>query len=317
MTLWVIRIFARLGLRNMILDKMLTMQLVMFSLVVIGFIVRKREIIGEQARKDMIDFCLFVTLPFNILNSFLGEWNFSMLASCGIILLLSAGYNAISVLVSFLLYNKKEDRQQKTLRYGTIVSNGGFLGNPVLEGIYGTAGALYASVFMFPVRVVMWSVGVSVFLKGHKQNVWKKILTNPCIVVMFVGAAIMGSGLVLPEFMTKTINGISNCNMPLSMMLIGMFLAEINPKGLIDGTMVFYTAVRLVGIPAIIFALTAFLPIDPMLRGVTVIIAGMPAPITTALLSAKYGGDERYATGMIFLSTICSLLTLPLWSLIL
>ena len=127
----------------------------------------------------------------------------------------------------------------------------------------------------------------------------------------------MGSGIALPEFMLKTISGISSCNMPLSMMLIGMFLAEINPKGLIDRTMVFYTGIRLIGIPLIIFAITAFLPIDPMLRGITVIIAGMPAPITTALLSAKYGGDEKYATGMIFLSTITSLFTLPIWCLFL
>ena len=301
----------------MVLENMLTMQLVMFFLVIICYIVRKREIIGAEARKDLVDFCLFVTLPFNILHSFLGEWSLTMLASCGMILLLSSGYNAVSVLVSFLLYKKKEDKQQKTLRYGTIVSNGGFLGNPVLEGIYGTSGAFYASIFMFPVRVVMWSVGVSVFLKGYKQNMLKKIMTNPCIVVMFIGAAIMSSGITLPEFATKTITGISNCNMPLSMMLIGMFLAEINPKGLIDKTMVFYTGIRLIGIPLIILAITAFLPIDPMLRGITVIIAGMPAPITTALLSAKYGGDEKYATGMIFVSTIVSLFTLPIWCLFL
>lgn len=60
----------------MVLKNMLTMQMVMFSLVVIGFIVRKKGIIGNEARKDMIDFCLFVTLPFNILHSFLGEWDF-------------------------------------------------------------------------------------------------------------------------------------------------------------------------------------------------------------------------------------------------
>ena len=97
------------------------------------------------------------------------------------------------------------------------------------------------------------------------------------------------------------------------MMLVGMMLAEVQPKGLIDKTMVFYTAVRLVIIPAVVFVITAFLPIDSMLRGITVILAGMPAPITTALLSAKYGGDEEYATGMIFLTTILSLVTLPLW----
>ena len=103
----------------------------------------------------------------------------------------------------------------------------------------------------------------------------------------------------------------------MSMMLIGMMLAEMDPRGLIDRTMVFYAAVRLVLIPAVVFALTAFLPVDPVLRGITVIMAGMPAPVTTALLSSKYHVDERYATGMIFLSTLLSLLTLPLWCLVL
>ena len=58
----------------------------------------------------------------------------------------------------------------------------------------------------------------------------------------------------------------------------------------------------------IVDLLTMFLDIDPLLRGIAVIIAGMPAPITTALLSAKYDGDETYATGMIFVTTIVSLI---------
>ena len=63
----------------------------------------------------------------------------------------------------------------------------------------------------------------------------------------------------------------------------------------------------------IVDLLKMFLDIDPLLRGIAVIIAGMPAPITTALLSAKYDGDETYATGMIFVTTIVSLITLPIW----
>lgn len=63
----------------------------------------------------------------------------------------------------------------------------------------------------------------------------------------------------------------------------------------------------------IVDLLTMFLDIDPLLRGIAVIIAGMPAPITTALLSAKYDGDETYATGMIFVTTIVSLIMLPIW----
>lgn len=304
----------------MIVRNMLNMQMMMFLLVAIGFLIRKKGIVGTEGRKNMIDLCLFVTLPFNVLNSFLREWDWDLLISCSVILLLSIGYNAVSVLFSILLYRRNSLEKQKPLKYGTIVSNGGFLGNPIIEGIYGSSGLLYASLFMLPVRIVMWSYGVTVFLRGEesaaenkKGGLLKKIITHPCIVAIYVGAIIMIGGIGLPTFLKNTIAGLSNCNMPLSMMLVGMLLAEIDPKGLIDKTMWFYTFVRLILMPLVIYGVTAFLPIDAQLRGITVIMAGMPAPITTALLSAKYGGDEEYATGMIFVTTLLSLITLPIW----
>lgn len=139
------------------------------------------------------------------------------------------------------------------------------------------------------------------------------MLTHPCIVAIYLGLFVMIAGMSFPVSVENTISGISSCNTPLSMMLVGMMLAEMNPKGILDGTMVLYTIVRLILIPAILFGLTALLPIPALLRGITVIIAGMPAPVTTALLSAKYHGNEGYATGMIFVTTILSLFTLPVW----
>lgn len=301
----------------MVVNNMINVQLMMLLLVIVGYIIRKVGIIGAEGRKNIVDLCLYVTLPFNIVHAFIGKFEFNMLLAGGVVLLLSIGYNLVSILVSLFLFRKEEDKKQKTLRYGTIVSNGSFLGNPVIEGVYGSTGLLYAALFMFPVRIVVWTVGISVFLKGQKQNVLKKVLTHPCMIATFLGTIWMITGFKAPEFILNTISGISSSNTPLSMMLVGMLLAEINPKGLIDKAMVFYTFIRLIGMPAIIFGLTAFLPIDPMLRGITVIMAGMPTPITTILLSSKYGGDEKCATGMIFLSTIASMITLPLWCLFL
>lgn len=304
-------------MKNMAFENMINMQLMMFLLVAIGFLIRKRGIVNTEGRMNMIDLCLHLTLPFNVLNSFMRKWDWNLFRACGIILLLSVGFNAVSIFFSAILFRKQEEKRQKSLKYGTIISNSGFLGNPMVEGIYGADGLLYAALFMLPVRIVMWTVGMAVFLKGEKGKLWKNILTHPCIVAIYAGVIVMISGVQFPTFVEKTIIGISSCNTPLSMMLVGMMLAEVKPKGLIDKTMVFYASVRLLIIPAVIFALTAYLPIDSMLRGITVIMAGMPAPITTALLSAKYGGDEQYATGMIFLSTLLSLITLPLWCLFL
>lgn len=261
----------------------------------------------------MVNFCLYVTLPFNIFHSFQMEWEWEMLKSFAEVLLLSAGYCILSIIMSHIFYRTTETERRKPLRYGTIVSNGGFLGNPVIEGIYGANGLFYASVFMLPVRIVMWSVGTSCFMKEKRENLFKKVLTHPCIVAIYLGLIVMIAGIDFPVSMENTISGISSCNTPLSMMLVGMMLAEMNPKGILDRTMVLYTAVRLLLIPAVLFGITAALPIPDLLRGITVIIAGMPAPVTTALLSAKYHGNEGYATGMIFVTTILSLFTLPMW----
>lgn len=313
----------------MVVKNMLNMQLMIFSLVIIGFGIRKKGIVGTEGRKNMVDLCLFVTLPFNIINSFLMEWDWGMLLSCAVALLLSVGYNAVSIVTSFICYRKEPHYRQKTLQYGTIVSNGGFLGNPIIEGIYGSNGLFYASIFMIPVRIVMWTIGMSVFMKGSEENaapqaklkaekagknsLFRKVMTNPCIVAVYVGAILMGSKMTLPVFLENTISGISSCNTPLSMMLVGMMLAEMNPKGLLTKSVAFYTAVRLIVVPGIVFGLTAFLPIDPLLRGITVIIAAMPTPITAVLLSGKHGGDEQCAAGMLFVSTLLSLVTLPVW----
>lgn len=297
----------------MAFQNMVNMQLMMFLLAGIGFFVRKKGIISGVARKELVSFCLYITLPFNIFHSFRMDWEPGMLTAFLQVLLLSIGYNVISIFISFLLYRRSESRRQKPLRYGTILSNGGFLGNPVIEGIYGMEGLFYASVFMLPVRIVMWSIGTSCFLKGSRENLAKKVLTHPCIAAIYLGLAAMLAGIEFPVFLENTVSGISSCNTPLSMMLIGMMLAEMDPKGMLDGTMAFYTAVRLFLIPAVIFGITRLLPIDPLLRGITVIIAGMPTPVTTALLSAKYEGDEQYATAMIFVTTVLSLVTLPAW----
>ena len=158
----------------------------------------------------MVNFCLYVTLPFNIFHSFQMEWEWSMLKSFAQVLFLATGYCILSIIMSCIFYRKAEPDKRKPLRYGTIVSNGGFLGNPVIEGIYGTNGLFYASVFMLPVRIVMWSVGTSCFMKEKSESLVKKVLTHPCIVAIYLGLFVMIAGMSFPVSVENTISGISS-----------------------------------------------------------------------------------------------------------
>ena len=105
----------------MVFEKMLTMQGMMFFFVIIGFIVRKRRIVGTTGRLNMVDLCLYVLLPFNIFHAFLVQPHHDVWGPVVITILLSVLYNVISVASAFLLYKKTDEEKKKPLRYGTIV----------------------------------------------------------------------------------------------------------------------------------------------------------------------------------------------------
>ena len=104
----------------MAFQNMVNMQLMMFLLVGIGFFVRKKGIIGGTARKELVNFCLYITLPFNIFHSFRMDWDSGMLTAFLEVLLLSIGYNVISIFISFLFYHRSESRRTSTADFWAI-----------------------------------------------------------------------------------------------------------------------------------------------------------------------------------------------------
>lgn len=198
------------------------------------------------------------------------------------------------------------------LRYGTIVSNAGFMGNPIAQGLYGDLGLLYASIYLIPMRAVMWSFGVTCFTGTQGKGVLKKILTHPCIVAVFLGMILMITQIQLPTGIEQTIRYAGNANTALSMIVIGNILAEVKASEILDLKAWWFCFVRLAMIPLIVLICCHFAGIDELVKQVSVVLAGMPAAATTAILAAKYDGDAHFAAKIVFLSTLLSMLSVPL-----
>ena len=99
----------------------------------------------------------------------------------------------------------------------------------------GQMGLALASIYLIPQRIVMWSAGVSYFTKGsNRKQVIKRVLTHPCIVAVFLGLALMLTGMKLPSFLDAALKDIGNCNTAMSMLVIGTILAEVKPKQMLD-----------------------------------------------------------------------------------
>ena len=300
------------------MKELINLLLMIFSLIVIGLIIKKTGIIGKTGQKNIKDLVVNLILPCNIIKSFMVEFSMDIARNFAGILLISVLIQVASVLLGKVLFVKTSEERQKCLKYGIICSNAGFMGNPIAEGVFGSMGLTLASIYLIPQRIMMWSEGIAIFTEApSKKELTKKVITHPCIIACGIGIVLMLTGWTPPVFVNEVITSVSNCNTAMSMMVIGMILADADPRTLVDKDIIFYTVLRLAVMPFLVWIPCQLLGVDSLVKGVSVLLAAMPAGATTSILASKYDGDAEFAVKLVVFSTAASLISTPLWSMIL
>ena len=141
----------------------------------------------------------------------------------------------------------------------------------------------------------------------------KKILTHPCIIATEIGMVLMVTQFRMPVFLSRTISSLGECTTAVTMVFIGTILAENGAKNLVSRLTVIFSVIRLVVIPVGVLLGCILFRVDGVAAGVSVVLAAMPAGGTTAILAAKYHGDEDFAAKCIVLTTVLSIGALPVW----
>ena len=297
---------------------LINLQLMMFSLIVVGLLLKKKGIVGAGGQKNMTDLVIDVILPCNIIKSFMVDFSIDIMKSFAGIFIISVLIQILCVFLGKVLYNKTKESRRKCLRYATICSNAGFMGNPVAEGVFGSMGLMLASIYLIPLRIMMWSEGIAIFTDApDKKALVKKVATHPCIIACAIGIVLMLTGWRPPVFVTDVIGSLSGCNTAVSMMVIGMILADADPRTIFDKEILLYTLTRLGMIPLIVWVPCQLLHVDALVTGVSVILAAMPAGATTSILASKYNGDAEFAVKLVVFSTAASLISTPIWGMLL
>ena len=313
-----------------------TLQCMMFLLAAAGAVLKRTGILKQEGKTMLTDVVLYFFLPCNIINSFRMEFTMDILAKFAVVFGISVLVQAVSFLLSRILYRNKPWEIKRVLCYCTIVSNSGFLGLPIAEGIYGVEGLMYASVFIIPMRILMWSAGIACFTESpDMKSVIRKIAVHPCIIAVYIGLSLLVfqgpismlyAGLLEnsgPQLQTvirtavtaldKAVRSAGGCTTALTMILIGMMLAEVKAKDIVNRDALGISAVRLGILPFLVLIGCRILRVDPFLARICVLITGMPAGSTSAILAAKYGCDYVFATKCVVVSTLLSMVTIPLW----
>ena len=296
---------------------MVDVQTILFIYLAIGFFCCKRGIFTNEVRDKLTDFVVFITLPCMIFESFNMTFSLEALEQGAVALLIALAMAMVALLLGKVLYNRFPYEEKSILQYGTLVSNSGFAGLPVVSGAYGDEGLFLGSLFIIPTRILMWSAGISLFTQADSKDAFKKVMTNPGIIAVELGLVRMLLQIPLPHFLDTAVDNLGACTSPLAMALVGAILADVPLKTVIDLRGFYLVAVRQLLLPGLCLASLALLGVDPLTVGVSVALTGMPIGSTTAILAQKYGANAQFASKCVFLSTLTSLVTVPILTLFL
>lgn len=296
---------------------MARLQSLLLLYLLVGVYARKRSIITPVIRQGLVGFLVRVTLPCMVFESFRQEITAQQLISLCQLLLVSFGVCLFSIVLGKLLFRSRPPARQGVLRYGTLISNSGFAGLPVVHHAYGDLGLLYGAIFVIPNRIFMWSAGISLFTQAELKNRVKNVLTNPGIIAVVLGVTRMLLRIPLPGLLDDAISNVGSCTTVLAMVVVGAILADIPVKTVFDKDVFLLAFVRLLYIPVTLLFFMRIIGSEPLSTAVGVTMTAMPVGSTSALLAEKYGGDSELASKCVFVSTLLSMLTVPVLSIFL
>lgn len=292
--------------------------LVLFIILIAGYIARKLDVVDDRMTKGFSSLLLKLALPALIIDSLQQTYSPELLREGGLILLISfVVYGASGVLALFLpRLLRSEQGEIGVFRFALLFSNVGFMGYPVVLAIFGQEGLFYAAIYNLPFNLLVFTLGVVVMTLGAGDNThlinWRMFI-SPAVVAVLIGFALFVFGLKLPGPIAQSIKMIGSLTTPLSMIIVGALLSSINAREIFSNWRVYaISTARLIIIPVLVWLSLRLLTDNVLLVGVPTIIAAMPAAANTAILAQEYGASPRLASQVVFISTLLSVLTIPL-----
>jgi malate permease and related proteins len=302
----------------------ITQIFILAVVVLIGTIAAKFKVFTSDS-KDVLSKVIFnISLPLMLFtNFFMLDATPRLIANSLTVLLLSGFVIFFLLLVGWISTRvfRLQGTEAAVFKAHSMFGNTIFLGFPLITALYGVEGLLYASMFQLVSTVIMWTAGVIILSSGNGTS-WKKSLLkvlNPNTIATVTGLIFFLLSIRLPDIILKPMTELGSANTWLSMLYIGAMLAFSDVGGLLKKKSLYLVSFnRLIFVPALLIsifyltgALTGLAP-EKLVTSVIILEASMPCMATIVIMAKEFGSDDRLAVGNVFVSTIISILTLPL-----
>ena len=300
-------------------------QLLIMALIVLGgFTFAKAFKVDDKEQKFLSKLLIYFINPFLILNALNIDFELTKFIQLSLVFALSLVVHLIMICLALFFSRTKKSEEKDCCNLDALAmmfSNCGFIGIPLIRGVFGDEGVFYLLGFLVAFNVIMWTYGYAK-LSGRVEL--KKIATNPNMIAVIIGLIVFFVPFPLPEVLSKAIGMIGELNSATAMILIGVLFAgfTFDVKYIKHIVKVCFVRLILVGFVVTVLILCIYkvlLPIiNPadyqllkMILFVVLICASCPSATSVPSLACLFNKDGEYSSMLVCITSLLCMITVP------
>ena len=297
---------------------MFVVMMTLFALVIVGFVAGKLGYLGGDFDRQLSRLVINITCPALILSSAMTgqlpdrRYILPLLA-------ISVITYVVLTAVAFLLprYLTRQQQDEGVVGFALMFGNVGFMGYPVVASIFGHEAVFYAAVLNVVNTFAVFTIG-TVLVTGSSEvegsRFQKKVLYSTPMLAAYLTMAIVALEIDnIPAFVSQPLTMLGNITVPAALLIIGSSMSQLSLRTMLGNRTVYLTTLfRLVLLPVAVYYLTSLLGFSAFVVNINTLVIAMPVATYGTILCLKYGRDTTVITEVTFITTLLSMLTIPL-----
>lgn len=295
--------------------------LMLVALCLPGFFLTKANVLKEEHIKGFAVFLLYVCSPALSIYSFQqAECNMEILINIGILLLVTTFMQVLIMGIGFLINIKtyKIDGASRVATVAAAFGNVGFFGVPILQALLPDhpEAMVYSAVMSVMMNLIGWTLGMFMMSGDRKHVSVKNFLINPTTLCLLIALPLFFTNTSLPKPVMNFVEFFSKMSTPTAMTVLGMRLAFVKVRDLMDYRQVVAIFLKLIALPLITFGIMYALPVDETLKISTYILSCMPPAAITLNFAELSNTSPKTAANIVVVGSLLVAITLPVLLLI-
>ena len=281
----------------------------MFLMIAVGYLLGRKKVLVEDTTARLSNILLMVATPCTLITSFNQAYTPEKMRGLLVSFALSAFVYVFNIVLASLLWRK----DHPTARFCTIFSNAGFIGIPLVTGVFGIEAVFYLAPFIVCFYLFVWTVGV-LLMSGDKGEVsFRKIITNPCIWAVVLGIVVFLLPVKPPAAIMEAVSTLGGLNTPLAMLVLGTYLSRTNLLDMFRNKRAYLISFyRLVLLPGLLLLVLMLLPKEyAQISMIILIAAAAPVGALAPVFAQMYNHDTSEGAQTVCLSTLLCIATMP------